>query len=107
MAAKKTTTRKSVKKPVKKPVKKTPRSKKKMDEAKLSPKQLEVVKYLKSRKATSATQAVDRKQVWKHCDIGFGPIVALKKLELLCRTDLEDGVKEYYLTKLGAAVAMQ
>jgi hypothetical protein len=103
MAAKKTITRKSVKKPVKK----TTRSTKKMDAIKLSPKQLEVVKFLKAKGATSATNAIDRKQVWKHCDIGFGPIVALKKLELLCRADLEDGVKEYYLTKLGAAVAMQ
>jgi hypothetical protein len=103
MPAKKTTNRKSVKKPVKK----TPRSKKKMDAIKLSPKQLEVVKYLKSRKATSATQAVDRKQVWEKCSVGFGPIVALKKAGLLCRADIEDGTKEYYLTKLGVAASMR
>jgi hypothetical protein len=99
MAAKKTTTRKSVKK--------TPRSKKKMDTIKLSPKQLEVVKYLKSRKATSTTNAVDRKQVWEKCEVGFGPIVALKKAGLLCRADIEDGTKEYYLTKLGVAASMR
>ena len=83
-----------------------PRSKKKMDAIKLSPKQLEVIKYLKSRKATSSTHAIDRKQVWEKCEVGLHVIAQLKKLELLRRADHEDGSKEYYLTKTGVAASM-
>ena len=74
-----------------------------MDAIKLSPKQQEVIKFLKSKGATSVTHAIDREQVWEKCDVGMHVIAQLKKAGLLCRADLENGVKEYYLTKDGAA----
>ena len=102
--AKKTTAKKTTKRPAKKSSPKKPQSNKKMN---LSSKQQEVIKFLKAKGATSATHGIDRKLVLEKCDVGFGPISKLKQAGLMCRSDLEDGVKEYYLTKLGAAVSMR
>ena len=105
---KKTTRKSSPKKTTKRPAKKSspkkPRSNKKME---LSAKQQEVVKFLKAKGATSATHGIDRKLVWEKCDVGFGPIAKLKKAGLMCRADMVDGTKEYFLTKLGVAVSMR